>query len=281
MTTFKNKTFKNDEIVVDGNEYIDCRFDNCVLVFEGGEPPVFSGCRFSNIKIQLQGDASRTTSYLNKLFNNGLPAEVEQVLDDVKTGFIALPDEPLDCAPVNHGQNYRTLALYAAGFTAVAVWLFGLYLFAYIIQPLNQLENNPTQPLRTEISFDLIPALPDNLAESYDLLREQQLDRLDSFEWVDRQAGVASIPIDQAIDVMLEEERFEVRDETGSTSPDDVVDAVPEEGQDADESTGTITEPEATAEATEAAVEATAEATAEATDAAAEATAEATESAGD
>lgn len=269
MTTFTNKRFKNDEIVVDGNEYIDCRFDNCVLIFEGGEPPIFKGCSFASIKIQLQGEASRTTSYLNKLFNNGLPDEVEQVLDDVKTGFITLPADPLPCPPQNTGNHYGRLAAYAAGITLVVVWLFALYLFAYIIQPLDRLENRPTEPLRTEISFDLIPALPENLANSYDILRQQQLDQLDTFEWVDREGGVASIPIDDAIEVMLEEGRFEVREDTGDITPADVVDSVPEEGQPVDESSGTVadTDAEATPEAAaEATAEATSEATAEATE---------------
>jgi len=38
-------------------------------------------------------------------------------------------------------------------------------------------------------------------------LREEQLRRLESFGWVDRRTGIVHVPIDDAIDWMVEEER--------------------------------------------------------------------------
>jgi len=38
-------------------------------------------------------------------------------------------------------------------------------------------------------------------------LREEQLRRLESFGWVDRRGGIVHIPIDDAIDWLVEEER--------------------------------------------------------------------------
>ena len=38
-------------------------------------------------------------------------------------------------------------------------------------------------------------------------LRERQLRRLESFGWVDRRAGIVHLPVDDAIDWLVEEER--------------------------------------------------------------------------
>ena len=35
-------------ISVDGNRYINCTFEECVIVYGGGAPPSFSGCHFKN-----------------------------------------------------------------------------------------------------------------------------------------------------------------------------------------------------------------------------------------
>jgi len=43
-------------------------------------------------------------------------------------------------------------------------------------------------------------------------LREQELQMLDSYGWVDRDNGVARIPIDRAMRLMLERDAFDARE---------------------------------------------------------------------
>lgn len=202
MTTFQNKTFTSEDIAVDNNRYDDCTFDSCTLIFEGGTPPVFNRCTFQAIKIQLKGSAAQTTAYLNSLADT-LPADVETVLDEVRSGLFLLPAKPGDYDKVITGEHTGRLVFYAAAITLAFLWLFGIYVYGSITQPTNTLAEN--EPLITEISFDLIPALPDTLGEAYDLLRDEQIANIEGFRWIDREAGIASIPVEDAYDILIEQ----------------------------------------------------------------------------
>lgn len=35
----EKQSFSNQEIQLDGNEYLDCRFENCTLIYKGGPLP--------------------------------------------------------------------------------------------------------------------------------------------------------------------------------------------------------------------------------------------------
>lgn len=211
MTAFENKQFKQVEVEVDGNTYTNCVFDNAVLVFAGGEPPTFTRCTFRSIKIELKGAAAQTTQYLRQLYANDMPDAVEDVLGDVQEGFVLLPDHPDDCPPINRGEHYGRLGLIALALTAFVVWLGGMYVYGFVLGPLNTLENG--EPLIREVSFDVIPRLPDQLAVEYDRLVETQLNRLESDE-INEQTGNARVTIDTAIDVLLER-GFPVRTDGG------------------------------------------------------------------
>lgn len=110
------------------------------------------------------------------------------------------------CPAENTGEHYGKLALYALALIAVVVWIFGLYVYGFIIQPMDALASNPLEPLVSEVSFDLIPALPDTLAEAYDVLRDEQIARIESFQWVDQAAGIASIPVEDAFEILIEQQ---------------------------------------------------------------------------
>ncbi len=36
---FEKKQFDNEEVRLDGNRFVGCAFDNCVMVYGGGPPP--------------------------------------------------------------------------------------------------------------------------------------------------------------------------------------------------------------------------------------------------
>ncbi len=55
--------------VIDGNQYNDCRFTNCKLVFRGGEIPRISGCHFENCQWQFDDAAERTLLFMRQLYH--------------------------------------------------------------------------------------------------------------------------------------------------------------------------------------------------------------------
>ncbi|MEM9953256.1 MAG: hypothetical protein AAF846_16745 [Chloroflexota bacterium] len=79
--------------------------------------------------------------------------------------------------PASHfGTHHVRVLVIIAVVIAVHVWFFGVYVYGWVFQPFQTLEDGDF--ISTQVDFSLIPALPDALAESYDLTREEQLAQL-------------------------------------------------------------------------------------------------------
>ena len=76
---YKNTTFSNEKVELDGKSFIYCEFENCVIILERGETEV-SGCTFKNCKLMLKGNAS-TVGRIIKLFTGQSPLKVLDVED--------------------------------------------------------------------------------------------------------------------------------------------------------------------------------------------------------
>ena len=61
------KTFSSASETIDGNTYTDCRFENCKLLYRGGDMPRISGCHFENCQWQFEDAAERTLVLLRQL----------------------------------------------------------------------------------------------------------------------------------------------------------------------------------------------------------------------
>jgi len=114
-----------------------------------------------------------------------------------------LPDRPEPCPSLNAGHN-NTRTWVILGFIVLAIaWFFAIHVYGMIINPYNRLANG--EFLRSEVTFDLIPALPDTLAESYELLNDGQREKLVGYGWVDEDSGIAWIPVEDAFEALLTE----------------------------------------------------------------------------
>jgi len=67
MATFNKKTFSNETLNVDGNDYNQCTFRTCRLVYAGGPLPVFKDFNFDNCSFELKDAADRTIAFLNSV----------------------------------------------------------------------------------------------------------------------------------------------------------------------------------------------------------------------
>jgi hypothetical protein len=63
------KTVSNAIEVIDGNQYNDCRFENCTMVYRGGEIPHITGCQFDNCSWQFDGAAERTLLFMRQMYH--------------------------------------------------------------------------------------------------------------------------------------------------------------------------------------------------------------------
>jgi hypothetical protein len=66
MAETKNQTLKGI-IRLDGATFRDCEFVDARLLFEGGTPPNFINCRFTNTHFAFEGAAGNTVNFLRAM----------------------------------------------------------------------------------------------------------------------------------------------------------------------------------------------------------------------
>lgn len=68
MARYEKSTFQGDKVLLDDNEFIDCTFENCELVFAGTGDVSLSGNVFRNVKWSFDGAAGRTLQFLKAMY---------------------------------------------------------------------------------------------------------------------------------------------------------------------------------------------------------------------
>ncbi len=83
-----DKKFSFEEVVLDGNAYINCEFDNCKFTFKGKLPFSLRNCKFNNPPlIQFYGNAGLTLSTLSKIYQDPAFRPIfEQTIINIKAG---------------------------------------------------------------------------------------------------------------------------------------------------------------------------------------------------
>jgi hypothetical protein len=61
---YKNRTFKNERVDLDGREFIQCEFEGCLIELERGDTEL-QGCKFKNCKLMLRGNAYKIAKIIN------------------------------------------------------------------------------------------------------------------------------------------------------------------------------------------------------------------------
>ncbi|WP_091736462.1 hypothetical protein [Phenylobacterium immobile] len=75
--------YSHQTVALDGQTFVDCEFNACRLVYAGGEPPRFDGCRFDDCDWRLEGAASDTLAYLKVMWAAGAKTRVQAIIKDV------------------------------------------------------------------------------------------------------------------------------------------------------------------------------------------------------
>jgi len=84
---FEDKTFKGEELRLDGNEYSACVFVDCEFQFGGMGFVAFSNCRFDNCRWSFVDAASNTLRFMAGLYHGlggGGRQLIEQLFDSIR-----------------------------------------------------------------------------------------------------------------------------------------------------------------------------------------------------
>jgi len=88
--TFKNKTFTREKVELDGKQFDNCDFKNCLVILERGETRL-SSCRVDHCQLMLKGNAY-TIGQILSLFAKDRPLKVAEF--DGTGSFFPETEEP-------------------------------------------------------------------------------------------------------------------------------------------------------------------------------------------
>jgi len=92
MARYEGRVFRGERVIVEGNEYVDCYFEDCSMVFTGATEgtSAMTGNRFgSGIAWTFEGPARKTLEYLHALyhgFGESGQGQVEQIFEAIRRG---------------------------------------------------------------------------------------------------------------------------------------------------------------------------------------------------
>lgn len=81
MIEIKGKKFLNETVHIDGKTLIDCIFENCSIVYSGGDLPSMVGCNMDpKCRIAFEGAAGRTIVLMHSMNNGGFRATIYETI---------------------------------------------------------------------------------------------------------------------------------------------------------------------------------------------------------
>ena len=78
--------FNHETVALDGEAFSDCEFRECRMVYAGGEPPRFDGCKFDDCEWRFDDAAQRTLSFMKLVWSVGGKAPIQVLIKEITGG---------------------------------------------------------------------------------------------------------------------------------------------------------------------------------------------------
>ncbi len=88
---FENQKFSKQRVILDFNEFHQCEFEGCTMLFHGFGPVAMDRCRFVDVQWTFSGAAATTLTFLTALYKgagNSGKAVVEEAFKDIRGGSL-------------------------------------------------------------------------------------------------------------------------------------------------------------------------------------------------
>lgn len=82
---FKEMTFKNQTLQLDGNEYVGCSFERCSLTFRGEDSSTLDNCSYVDVDFNFDGPAKATLDFLQSLYQAGYETMVDEIFNSIRS----------------------------------------------------------------------------------------------------------------------------------------------------------------------------------------------------
>jgi hypothetical protein len=96
MARHDGAAFANETVVLDGNEYFNCTFTNCELIFQGTDGVSLQGIAFNSCRWTFDGPAGLTINFMTALYQAGVTDMLDQTFENIRRGTHRQPDAPLE-----------------------------------------------------------------------------------------------------------------------------------------------------------------------------------------
>lgn len=83
MSTQASASYNHQTVQLDGEDFSDCSFSACRLVYRGGPAPQFAGCRFDKCEWKFEDEAAQTLQLLKLMWSAGAKAAVQDIIKEV------------------------------------------------------------------------------------------------------------------------------------------------------------------------------------------------------
>jgi hypothetical protein len=88
MAFFQSTTFRNEKVELDGNEFYDCKFENCHLIYRGAAAMKLTNPLLLGSSFVFEDGARLTIDFIKVLYQNGFMPIIEELFDNIRTGNI-------------------------------------------------------------------------------------------------------------------------------------------------------------------------------------------------
>jgi hypothetical protein len=86
MAQYQGATFTNETVVLDGNDYHNCTFTNCEIVFRATGTVSLHGVTANGCRWTFEGAAGLTVKFLTALYQGGFSEMVDMTIDNIRRG---------------------------------------------------------------------------------------------------------------------------------------------------------------------------------------------------
>jgi hypothetical protein len=86
MALYQDRTFTNETVVLDGNDYRNCTFTDCVIVFRATAVVSMNGVTTNNCRWTFEGAAELTVKFMTALYQGGFSEMIDMTIDNIRRG---------------------------------------------------------------------------------------------------------------------------------------------------------------------------------------------------
>ena len=86
MALHEGATFTNETVVLDGNQYVNCTFNNCEIAFNGTAAVSLNGINFNDCRWTFNGPAGLTIDFMTALYQAGMTTLIDGTIENIRRG---------------------------------------------------------------------------------------------------------------------------------------------------------------------------------------------------